>query len=148
MGNIALKRKKLVRALDALFRGVLAFNKIRKTEAKVDLISNEEFYQICRDSLIKRFEFSLDLFWQYPKIFLEEDMKVKIDFNTPKGVIRLACKSKVVSEQDAEIMVYMIDDRNISSHIYKEEIADRISLHIEDYYNLMKTYLDKLVSNA
>ena len=47
--------------------------------------------------------------------------------------------------KDAELILKMINDRNMSSHIYKEEIADIISAEIPEYYKVMKSYIDKLV---
>ena len=86
----------------------------------------------------------MDLFWKYIKRYLHEDMKLTVDFNVPKSVIRTACNAKILSEQDAEICLKMIDDRNTSSHLYKEEMADIIGKNIAGYYELIKSYVDKL----
>ena len=69
-----------------------------------------------------------------------------VQFNAPKQTILTACKAKLITEEDAEIMLEMIDDRNMTSHMYKEEIANQVSTKIENYYAIIKKYADKLAA--
>jgi len=132
-------------ALASLKEAVDNFGKVDEIAQQVDVIQPESLYRTLRDSMIQRFEFTTDLFWKYLKRYLEDAMKIDLEFNAPKPVAREACRAKVVSESDTQKILQMITDRNMSSHIYKEEIADIISSRIPEYYGLMFQYAQKLV---
>jgi nucleotidyltransferase substrate binding protein (TIGR01987 family) len=136
MGKIDLKTTQLLDALDRLEESVVDFEKIKeKTEKNSN--EDERLYRTYRDSMIQRFKLCADLFWKYLKRYLVEELQQKIDINAPKPVIRTACKAKLLSEEDAESAIKMIKYRNMSSHIYKEEMADRIASKISGYLSLM-----------
>lgn len=49
-----------------------------------------------------------------------------------------------MSEEDVELGMLMIDSRNRTSHLYKEEIAQEIADKIHEYYKLMRKIVDKI----
>jgi len=142
MGKLKSKYENLCKALVRLEEAVVDFEKFN---ANLKDSYDVRLYRTLRDSMIQRFEFCVDLFWKYLKIVLVEELKKEPEFNAPKSVARAACNAKLVSEQDTELILKMIEDRNISSHIYKEEIADQISGKIGNYFRLMNDYAQKLV---
>ena len=94
---------------------------------------------VVRDGFIQRFEFTYELAWKTTKAFLE-DTGI-IDINSPKAVIKEAYAQKFISDEKNWLL--MLNDRNMSSHIYKEdmavEIAERISgRYIKEYELLLK----------
>jgi len=107
-------------------------------------LDHEEAYRSFRDSLIQRFEISTDLFWKYLKIYLEDKIKIIPEANVPKPVIKATCKAKLISEKDSEMLLEMIQKRNLTSHIYKEEIADIVCKGIPTYFELMDKYSKQL----
>lgn len=141
MGKLKTKYDSLYNALQRLEEAVVDFNKFQ-----TNILGEYDvrMYRSFRDSMIKRFEFCVDLFWKYIKVYLEEEMKQVIEISSPKPIIKDACRSKLITESDAEKILTMINDRNRSSHIYKEDIADQISNNIESYYQIMSNYLYKL----
>ena len=80
-------------------------------------------YQAARDSVIQRFEFSIELFWKYMRIFLETSKKTPLNSIFACDIVRSACQFRLISENDAQVCIDMINNRNLTSHIYKEEIA-------------------------
>ena len=85
MGVVKTKYNVLNKSLDSLHESPSYFDKVLKTERKEDLLDTYEVvYKISRDSIIQRFEFSVELFWKYLRIYLEEVKKVKIDSNSPR----------------------------------------------------------------
>lgn len=142
MGKMNLKYEQLNKSLDRLYEAVTDFNNFKNYVTSPE--NEERIYRTYRDSMIQRFEFSVDLFWKYIKKYLEEEIKQDIKIAGPKPIIRDACKAKLISEKDAKIIINMINDRNMSSHIYKEEIANQIGTRIGNYYKLIRTYTDKL----
>ncbi len=94
--------------------------------------------------MIKRFELSVDLFWKYIKRYLEKVVSVEPEISGPNHVIRTACKVNLITEKDAEIFLELIKCRNQTSHIYQEEIADRLSVSIPGFCKLIRKYVEKL----
>ncbi|KKP25245.1 MAG: Nucleotidyltransferase substrate binding protein, HI0074 family [candidate division TM6 bacterium GW2011_GWF2_30_66] len=137
MEKLKLKYNQLNSALERLSEAVVDYEQSLKNNTSKRLIDS------LRDSMIQRFEFSLDLFWKYLKIYLEKEMGINIDFNSPKNVVRESCKTKLLSEDDTKVILIMIDDRNMSSHIYKEEIADDIAKRIPMHFKIMEKYTEQ-----
>ncbi len=145
MGTLGLRNEQLSRVLDRLQEAVEDFCALDESVKSVDADDGGRVFRRHRDSMIQRFEFCVDLFWKYLKRYQEEGLKQKIDINAPKPVIRAACKARLLSEVDAETLIEMVNDRNVSSHIYKEEMADQISSRIAGYYELMRGCAGRLV---
>ena len=145
MGELKSKYGYLNSALDRLYESVEDMEKAKGRISEEDS-GQERKYRSARDSTIKRFEITIELFWKYIKKYLDEMGGVKI--NAPKPVIRQACNMSLIEVEDAEKFLEMADDRNMTSHIYKEEIADKIGSKIPIYYKLMKKYIEKFVPKA
>jgi len=154
MERLKIKREKLLSALERLEESVEDFEKIQKLtdedfkelSGRFDFLEKENIYRSRRDSMVQRFEFSSDLFWKYLKLFMTESLKRTIELNAPKSIIRDAHNTKLITEEDARELIKMINDRNLSSHIYKEEVADEVASKIPTYYKIMKKYAEVLVA--
>jgi len=107
--------------------------------SKVD--PEDENFKVWRDSLIQRFEYSVDTVWKYLKEYLWR--KRGVEQTHPKPVFRECFKVGLINEQETEKLIDMIDDRNITSHAYKESIANKVGINIPIYYKLMKKLLDE-----
>jgi nucleotidyltransferase substrate binding protein (TIGR01987 family) len=147
MGRLNFAYESLISALNALEEAIDNFENFKNSKNKLafEFMNNEALSKTFRDSLIQRFEFCSDLFWKYLKKYLDEIVKTPSEINGPGPVIRVACKAKIISELDAEVFLEMIKSRNLTSHIYKEEVADQISVSIPGYCKLMKKYTEKLI---
>ncbi len=100
-----------------------------------------EHIRIYRDSLIQRFEYSVDTVWKYLKNYLARSFGVVCEY--PKDVFRGAFKAHIVNEKEVEFLIEMVDARNLTSHTYHEPIAQRITKRIPDYYAIMAKLLEK-----
>jgi hypothetical protein len=60
------------------------------------------------------------------------------------GKINFAKKdAKILSKDAFELCVNLIEDRNLTSHGYNENLAEEISRRIPRYCNLMRLVLQK-----
>jgi len=77
---------------------------------------------IVRDSVIQRFEFTVELSWKV----LQRHLKSSgvIEPVTPKNVFREAAKLGIVN--DPEAWIRFVDACNLSSHTYKESLAEEV----------------------
>ena len=93
------------------------------------------------DSCIKRFEFCYELFWKaLKKLLIEEE---SIEANSPKQVFKEAYKLGWVSSEN--IILDMIDARNLTSHTSDEQTANNIYKKLPKIYDLMKDLNNQLV---
>ena len=88
---------------------------------------------ILRDAAIQRFEFCIELYWKVLKKFLAYE---KIETTTPRDVLNKAYQYKFIN--DEPIWLAMMDDRNQTSHEYKEEAAIQIYEHIKGYWPILR----------
>ena len=78
------------------------------------------------------------------KIYLVEIENVKLASNTPTAVIREGVRARKLSEEDAEIFLKMLRCRNLTSHIYEEEVADQIAKDIVGYNEIIVSNVAEL----
>jgi nucleotidyltransferase substrate binding protein (TIGR01987 family) len=104
----------------------------------------EDLVVTHRNSVIKSFELAIDILWKYLKLYGEVVGGMTFENNSPKAIVRVCHQTKIVDELEAEKLIIMIEGRNNTSHIYKEEIAQQIFCSIEKYYKVMKNIVDRL----
>lgn len=124
---------------------------LRSLKTSIDLetkykgkLTDENLLLALRDSSIQRLEYSVDQLWKLIKLYLEEVEKVNLEIKSPKGVIRHSAKIGFLSESESEKALLVLDARNQTSHIYREEIAEVIDKQIPGFYELMKAIFDRI----
>ena len=122
----------------ALFRLSESLELFSKEKQHIDPVR----YNQERDSVIKRFEFSIDLFWKNLKDLL---MTVHgIELASPKSIFRECLGQQVITDTEFTICIDMINDRNNTAHCYNEELAEEIAQHIKKYYTILSTITKQL----
>jgi len=132
----------IIKALRALSNALNSYQQAKSVQsvpAEYQKIFSDvvELHIALRDSLIQRFEFCVDLLWKYAKKYLENTEQVTLEVKTPRSTIRALCTARLISESQAEQALEMIRHRNMTSHIYREEIAEIIAQQIPAHYDLM-----------
>lgn len=77
---------------------------------------------VARDGVIQRFEFTAELAWKSTREYLLTLGVINI--NSPKPVMKEAFNNNLISDETAWLQI--LDDRNITAHIYDEEEADAV----------------------
>jgi nucleotidyltransferase substrate binding protein (TIGR01987 family) len=106
-------------------------------------LTYQEEYRGLRDSVIQRFEYNIDLFWKYLKLYLEINAPLSSS-KIPGDIVREACAQDFITTEEAESILAMIKKRNLTSHIYVEEVAEEIAHHIPQFYKTLSTVSEKL----
>ena len=87
-----------------------------------------------RDATIQRFEFCVELSWKTAKKLMGTNNSV------PKTIIREMAQQKLIL--DPEKWFAYIEARNLSSHTYKEDLAEKVysiaKQFLPDGYDLLK----------
>ena len=91
---------------------------------------------IVRDAAILRFEYTSETFFgKVIKSYL--NVQEGIICNSPKSCFKEAFKADLLSEEKTVKIFEMVDDRNLTSHTYHEEIAEEIYKQVGEYWKLM-----------
>ncbi|MGF7057760.1 nucleotidyltransferase substrate binding protein [Brassicibacter mesophilus] len=106
------------------------YNALQRLKEGVSELEKNNVSDVVRDGVIQRFEFTYELAWKTTKEYLE-DLGIT-DRNSPKVVIKEAFVQKLILNE--EIWLLMIKDRNMTSHVYKEEMAQEIADRIKKFY--------------
>ena len=92
--------------------------------------------------MIQRFEYSTEAFWKFLKAYLLTEHNLSA--NSPRDVIRTGLKAKIYSEEISKELLQMLDDRNLTSHTYVEELAESIAGRIPAYSKNMENTMNQL----
>lgn len=146
-GSVLYSATKLLRAEDGLHNFTKALDKFINIVDREDEFRQNGYGDIYLDLLVKRFEFTYEMSWKALKRYLDFTGIVAA---SPRAVFKEAYAQQVIT--DEACWLSMIEDRNLSSHIYDEsEIAgllykkDRYKQAFVDLrsklYHLLQEYL-------
>ena len=104
----------------------------------------DEIYKTTRDSAIQRFEYSIDAFWKFLKFYMQEQLGLTVEVDSPRAILRKALNVQVIMRQEFEQLVEGVADRNLTSHSYKEEVANMLAFHLPIYYEMMHGIVSRM----
>lgn len=137
MEKINQRLSTMFQTLQKLSNALNLFQKYKTLITPISSEENEKIFLGMRDSLIQRFEYSTDLFWKLLKIYLEEIERINIYVTSPRGIIREMVRTKIITEEQGSLCMEMVQNRNETSHIYHQEVADNIAQKVPQFYTLM-----------
>lgn len=85
---------------------------------------------LLQAGFIQTYEFTLELAWKTLQDYLEDQGFREI--NSPKKVIRTAFAEGYIKE--GELWLQALDDRNLTVHTYKKELAEKVAADITSKY--------------
>lgn len=94
-------------------------------------IGVENLSDLEKEGTIQRFEYTLELSWKTLKDYLEFN-QVKLDQPTPRNVIKEAFAANII--KDGEIWINMLEQKNLLSHTYNQEIFNKAIIDIVKTY--------------
>lgn len=100
---------------------------------------NSPYNTIVRDSCLLRFSYTFDCCWKLLKNLLED--RYGTICNSPEICIREAFQNNLLDENEAELWLAMVDDRNQIVHSYVEAIAQSIYSQLPRYGEKMESLL-------
>ncbi|MGL4943294.1 MAG: HI0074 family nucleotidyltransferase substrate-binding subunit [Thermoguttaceae bacterium] len=121
------KVKDYVSAVERLGESLVEYNATKSTTV--------------RDGAIQRFEFSTELAWKTAREYLTDQGLERL--NSPKAIMKQAFSYGLVDDSDNWIDI--LDDRNMTSHIYDEELVNEVfSRIVATHYSELKKLSDRL----
>ena len=85
-----------------------------------------------RDTALLRFELAAEFAPKVTRQILDAVYSVQVSI--PKEVFREALQARLVSEDDTEMLLEMVDDRNRMVHDYNERFADTLFKKVVEAY--------------
>jgi nucleotidyltransferase substrate binding protein (TIGR01987 family) len=104
-------------------------------------IIQQPFSIIVRDAAIQRFEYTFEAFWKFVKDYLR--IKEGIICNSPKSCFREIFSTGIIKDDETIKLLEMTDDRNMTSHTYKEKVAQNIYEKLKEYSMLMENIMGR-----
>lgn len=86
---------------------------------------------IIRDSLIQRFEFTYELTHKTLREFMKY-LGVTLENSFPRTIYKKAYVNNLISND--RVWISLLEDRNSTSHIYSEDLANEIANRIVNEY--------------
>lgn len=100
---------------------------------------------LLKNATIQSFEYCNEIFWKLLKQYLMEYVKINVeDVVSSRTILKISLKENIIDEEQFKILLEMIEDRNRTTHLYSQTVADKIYNHCSKYYNNMKKIIDSL----
>lgn len=107
---------------------------------------SEEERVLLRDGVIQRFEFGFELSWKLLRRFLVLFGLERVEQLTNRDLFRLGMEQGLLD--DSEIWLLFLRHRNLTSHLYDEETAQRVFSSAEPFLRSASDLLRRLEERA
>ncbi len=97
-----------------------------------------------RDSMIQRFEYSIDTFWKFIKIYLQEYHRLQIPVGSPRAIIDMALQAQLIAPDEQKKISLALRARNETSHAYNESLAEEIAANIPEFYATLSVIIARI----
>ena len=115
-------------------------NALSRLKEALDESKDAAVGSLMIDGTIQRFEFCTEMMWKlFRRLILEEKQNVE---PFPKPVMQKAYAAGWIDNE--KLWLAMLDDRNKTSHTYKQQLALDIYNRIKIYYPMMQAAYDQL----
>ena len=92
-----------------------------------------------RSGIIKAFEFTFELAWKtFQKVAVDEGLEA----GGPKSSLKQAFKLNIISNDQESHWLQMLDDRNLMSHTYRDQLSKMV---VDRIQNQHKASLNKVL---
>ena len=107
------------------------FNSYCKALDRLKEALESEPTELNRDATIQRFEFTYELAWKVLKRYLSQK---GVEALNPKDCFAAAYQQGIIEESNEDLWIDMIKSRNLTSHIYDENTAQKVYQDIKNKY--------------
>jgi nucleotidyltransferase substrate binding protein (TIGR01987 family) len=126
----------LRRAIAALDEGLSILHREQSHHADLTL------QILLRDAAIQRFEFTFETAWKTLKRYLQEYGLEQIDNATNRQIFRIGYEQGLL--RDAEAWMVYLRQRNLTSHVYDQSVAEAIFRTIPEFLEDARWMLARL----
>ncbi|MDD4855884.1 MAG: HI0074 family nucleotidyltransferase substrate-binding subunit [Sulfuricurvum sp.] len=120
-GRVLYSSTKQLRAQDGLYNFSNALDRFASAVDRYEEFKNEGFEDVYLDLIVKRFEFTYEMSWKALKRYLEF---LGFEPKSPRMTFKEAYAQQLIEDED--VWLDMIEQRNLTSHIYDESEIEEI----------------------
>lgn len=116
---------------------------------RVKTAQEPDEYKMLLDAAIQRFEFTYEITWRLLRLYLEKIKLVALDqLTSPRQIFRVAVQVGFLSENDFETVSSIIENRNQTTHMYDEDVAEEISKKFPEYVVFLKSVIGHIAQDV
>lgn len=138
-GKVIWSATKILRFEDSLINFRNALGRYRTTIEGKSAYQRDGYGDIFLDIAVKRFEFTFEMAWKTCKRALDY---YGFDCKSPRECLREAFSQGLISEEN--IWLDMLEQRNLSAHVYNEISVSEIHLDLNRYLSVFEALEEKL----
>jgi len=136
-GKVLYSATKKLRAEDGLYNFSKALDRFADSVDRREEIKQSGYEDIYLDLVVKRFEFTFEMSWKALKRYLEY---LGLNPKSPRATFKEAYTQEIIT--DESLWLSIIEQRNVSSHIYDEyeiqEILGKLEIYKKAFIDLQK----------
>jgi len=97
---------------------------------------------VVRDSAILRFTLAVETAWKAARTVIAHDRgPERLTSASPKAIVRESQIAGLLTEEQAEAAIGMMNDRNLTVHTYDEETANELFSRLPDRAALIQAWV-------
>ncbi len=128
--------------LSSLKLAILSLN-----EALAFSVTDKSSFEVAlhRDAVIQRFEYTFELSWKFLRRTIKDIDQTRInELLTKADLFRVAAEFVLITDASAWLTAY--EARNLTSHVYDQEVAKRVYAVAQKFAGLADALLAELIS--
>jgi uncharacterized protein YutE (UPF0331/DUF86 family) len=99
-----------------------------------------------RDGAILRLVYTFEAIWKAAALLLEDRERIAI--GSPGAAIRASRQVGWLSDEDAEAVLKVAQERNLTVHMYRQAIGEAVGSHLAGHAVLLRRWLEALQRRA
>ncbi len=107
-----------------------------------EILADSEKDEKTRDASIQRFEFTSEACWKMLQAVLKEHFMLEVRY--PKGCYEAAFQVGLIDEALCLELSRSVKDRNLTSHTYREGVAEQIYQQLPAYARAFKELVSQV----
>lgn len=110
------------------------------------LAGRNDLTVVERDAAILRLVYTFEAMWKAAALLL--DQQEGISAGSPKAVIRGSRRARLLSDSDSQDALRIADDRNLTVHMYKQDLGKELAERLAAHTAVLRRWLDALKERA
>jgi nucleotidyltransferase substrate binding protein (TIGR01987 family) len=111
-----------------------------------ELVNRDSLSIAERDGAILRLVYTFEAVWKAAALVLEQQEGIAV--GSPKGAIRASRRANLLEDADAEDAIRIADDRNLTVHMYKQDVGQAIAERLRTHAMMLRRWLAALQQQA
>jgi hypothetical protein len=111
-----------------------------------ELADREVLSTAERDGAILRLVYTFEAIWKAAALLLEDREGIAV--GSPKATVRAARRVGLLGDEDAEDALRIAEDRNLTVHMYKEDVGEAIAARLATHAEVLRRWLAALQRRA